>query len=131
MKARNLNMLKKGDVILALAVIAMAIGGFAAYRLYGAGDGHIMAVIKQENRVIRMIELNTVEKPEKIIINGDYSNTVLVEKGRVRFEEATCPDKICVRTGWLSRKGSSAVCIPNHAIIKIEGVNEQVDGGTY
>ena len=124
-------MLKKGDIVLALAVLVLAFGGFAAYRLYSAGDGHIMAVIKQDSRVIRKIDLNTVEKPEKIIINGDYSDTILVEKGRVRFEEATCPDKVCVRTGWLSRKGSSAVCLPNHTIIKIEGVNEQVDGGTY
>jgi hypothetical protein len=81
--------------------------------------------------VIRKINLDDVDKPERIVIKGEYEEVILAEKGRIRFEDANCPDRVCVKTGWLSRKGDIAVCLPNRTIIKIEGESRDVDGGTY
>jgi hypothetical protein len=72
-----------------------------------------------------------VKSTQIITVGGKYKETILVEKGRIRFEEANCPDLVCVRTGWLSRQGDIAVCLPNRTIIKIEGEGSKVDGVAY
>ena len=55
------------------------------------------------------------------------SVTLRVEGGRIRFEESGCPDKVCVHTGWLSRSGQTAACLPAGVILRIEG---GADAGT-
>jgi len=66
------------------------------------------------------IDLDAVTEPREIKLQGHYHETILVEKGRIRFKEADCPDKICVKTGWLQEPGDTAVCLPNRAVITIE-----------
>ncbi|WP_010252419.1 NusG domain II-containing protein [Acetivibrio cellulolyticus] len=129
----SMNMLKKGDIILVaivIAIIAISFGGISIYKS-GGKNTHKVAVIKVNDRVIEEIDLDTVTEPRKIEIPGYYNEVVLVEKGRIRFEEAQCPDKLCVKTGWLSERGDMAACIPNSALIKIEGQSEKVDVVTY
>lgn len=79
-----------------------------------------IAVITQNHKLVERIDLNTVTEPREIILPGKYHEIIEVEKGRIRFKEADCPDKICVKTGWLTKVGDIAVCLPNKAIIKIE-----------
>lgn len=124
-------MLKKGDIYLVAAVLLIALAGFAALKINSGGEGHKIAVIKQDGKVIRKVDLDSVKKSEEMILKGNYTNTILLEKGRIRFEDADCPNKDCVRAGWLSAKGAVAVCLPNKVTIKIEGANLQIDGGTY
>ncbi len=124
-------MLKKGDIILIAAIILLTAAGFAARAFYGSGGGHRVAVIKQDGRVIERIDLDAVREARKITVKGEYIDVILVEKGRIRFEEADCPNLDCVRTGWISGKGASAVCLPNRTSIRIEGESDKVDGTTY
>ncbi len=124
-------MLKKGDVFLVVIILVVAAAGYGAMKLWNAGGGHREAVIKQDGKIVKRINLDSVSKPEEIILQGSYTNKLLVEKGRIRFEDADCPNRDCVKTGWLSDRGSVAVCLPNKVMIKIEGVNEEIDGGTF
>ena len=39
----------------------------------------------------------------------------------MRFVESQCYDHTCERTGWVSRVGDTAVCLPNRMMIKIVG----------
>jgi hypothetical protein len=98
--------------------------GLVAAFSYGINlnkGGHIGAVITQNDKVIKRIDdLDKVEKPYTISVSGDYHNLILVEKGRIRFEKSDCPNQICVHTGWLTKYGDIAVCMPNKAIISIE-----------
>lgn len=80
---------------------------------------HRIAVIKQDQKVIERIDLNAVTEPREIKLPGKYNETIEVEKGRIRFKEADCPDKICVKTGWLEKPGDTAVCLPNRAVVTI------------
>ena len=124
-------MLKKGDIFLIAGILFFAVAGFGLMKIINSSDGHKVAVIKQDGRVVKRIDLDSVIIPEEILIQGSYSNILLVEKGRIRFADADCPNRDCVKSGWQSSKGSVAVCLPNKTIIKIEGINEEIDGGTY
>jgi hypothetical protein len=128
-----MSMLKKGDLVLAAVLVAAALGAAAAigvYRNLNAGSEKT-AVIKYGSHVIKRVDLNKADSPQRIEISKEYKQVVLIEKGRIRFEESECPDKICVNTGWLSHMGQTAVCVPNRTIIIIEGEPEELDGVTY
>lgn len=43
-----------------------------------------------------------------------------IEGGRVRVTDSPCPDKICEKMGWISKKGQQILCVPNQLIISIE-----------
>ena len=124
-------MLKKGDLLLIGIILAVAAAGFGLMKLGNAGEGHREAVISQDGKIIQKIDLDSVNESVEITIPGDYTNKLLIENGRIRFVDSDCPNKDCVKTGWISAKGSMAVCLPNKVMIKIEGVNEEIDGGTY
>ena len=45
-------------------------------------------------------------------------------------ESASCPDQICVRSGFISRAGQSIVCVPNEVVISLgSGTGEEGGGG--
>lgn len=123
--------MKKGDKIAAmiiLGLILVSVIGFFVYKQYSKGSHHI-AVIKQDGKVIKTIDLDEVKEKTEIKIpykDKDY-NTIEVEPGRIRFIDADCPDKVCVKTGWISEPGQTAVCLPHKLMIKIDGQNPKYD----
>ncbi|MCX7883047.1 MAG: NusG domain II-containing protein [Brevinematales bacterium] len=44
-----------------------------------------------------------------------------IKKGKVRMLESDCPDHICVKKGWIFRKGDAIICMPNHVVVEILG----------
>lgn len=52
--------------------------------------------------------------------NG-YHYTIEYEAGRIRISQADCPDQVCVQTGWVSRLGQVAACVPGHLILSVDG----------
>jgi len=114
-------MIKKGDVVLVVIIFLVFTIGFAGFRLWQSSrNKDLIAVITQNDKVIERIDLNKVEEPRTITLSGDYHNIVRVEKGRIRYEDSDCPNRICVNTGWLYKYGDIAVCLPNKTIIQIE-----------
>lgn len=122
-------MIKKGDILLLIFVILISIILFLVINQSKEND--LIAVIRHEDRIVKRIDLNNVERDYSLVIKGKYTNTVKVEKGRIKVADSDCPHKICVKTGWLTKKGETAVCIPNRLIIKIKGKIHNVDGITY
>jgi Uncharacterized protein conserved in bacteria len=132
-------MLKKGDVILLLIIVlgilsAVFFGRGNAISLSSSGSsfqnsGTVTAIVKKDDVVVRRINLSSLKKREVIKISGLYQATIVAEKNRIRFLQSSCPDKVCVKTGWLSHPGEIAVCLPNKVIIKLEqSKNQNVDG---
>ena len=88
-------------------------------------DENLIATVTKDSEVIKTINLNEVEQGYYIDIDSAPEVRIRVEKGRIRFCEADCPDKLCVRYGWLESSADSAVCLPAKVVISISG---QKDG---
>lgn len=41
--------------------------------------------------------------------------------GAIRFLEAPCPGKLCIRQGAAHRVGEKLVCVPSRVVVSIEG----------
>ena len=46
------------------------------------------------------------------VISGDITLTIEIRDGCARVAESDCPDRICQKTGWISRKGETVICAP-------------------
>lgn len=128
----NIRMLKKGDLIL-IVCIGIIAGLILAWNTFSSASSshHITAVITQDGKVIKTIALNTVKNPEYVYLNKGIKQVILAEKGRIRFSESECRDKICVKTGWLTKTGDKAVCMPSKTVITIVGDSKQIDSISY
>jgi len=47
--------------------------------------------------------------------------TVAVKGGRIAITGSDCPDKTCVRTGFIGVPGQITACLPNRLMIRIAG----------
>lgn len=115
-------MRKYSTLIIVGIVIIVAVLGFAGLKFSQNFNksNHMVAIIKHADKVIERINLDSVIEPRNIVVSKNYHNNIRVEKGRIKFEEANCPDKICVHTGWLTNNGDLAVCMPNKVLVCIE-----------
>ena len=123
--------MKKGDIIAAIIILFLVCGSFVGvyvYKQHIKGTHHI-AVIKQDGKIIKTIDLDTVKRNSefKVYYQNTHYNTIDVQPGKIHIVDADCPDKLCVKTGWLSQPGQTAVCPPHKLVITIEGKNSEVD----
>ncbi|MBC8545070.1 NusG domain II-containing protein [Bianquea renquensis] len=45
--------------------------------------------------------------------------TFQIQDGKIRFLSSDCPDQVCVRTGFISLAGQTAVCLPHRLVVRI------------
>ncbi len=71
-------------------------------------------------------------KVESFSLRRDYSKSftsargrvrVLVEDGKARVDDSTCPQKICLHTAPISLEGERIICVPNHFLLEVEAQN--------
>ena len=61
-----------------------------------------------------------------VSLNGG-SNIMVIKNGKACVESADCPDKVCVRQGWVSRMGECITCLPNRLVIEVMKLDDSVD----
>ena len=62
--------------------------------------------------------------------DGIILNRICIEPGRIRVEEANCPDQVCVNQGWIKDSALPIVCLPNKLILEITGGESAADAIT-
>ena len=127
MKSRFPLFQKRDLLIFLLAAVLAGVGFWQWIPKSGAP----VAVIEQDGKEVRRVELYSITQPETLVLDGEISVTVLLEPGQVSIIRSDCPDQICVNTGVLTRPGESAVCLPARVAVRIVGKSESgVDGMT-
>lgn len=110
-------------VILFLAVVSVIL----LFSLRQADSEEKTALIIQNGVVIERIRLDTLDRTVTLEYCGEYPGVIEAQKGRIRFREAACPDQVCVGTGWISKNGQIAVCLPGNILIKISATDSPED----
>lgn len=104
-------MVKKADIVLIALVLLISLGLF------------FLLVPKKTGTTV-VIRVNN-EEVERLSINQDTvfqleNNTIKIRDGSVYMETATCPDKVCINQGKISKSGQSIICLPNSVIVEVE-----------
>jgi len=108
---------KKSDIIIILLIISAAIGFLLWQRAMPTAT---TATISIDSAVQRTIDLSTA-KDEIFKIDGHDNITFEIKDGAIRIMESDCHDRICIRAGFISKKGQSAVCLPNRTVVELSG----------
>lgn len=56
---------------------------------------------------------------------GEY--VIEIKDGKVRMLSALCPDKLCVRQGWVAHAYEPIICLPQKVIVSIEEERKEQD----
>lgn len=127
-------MMRRGDKILIIIIAAaIAIGyGWKIYVGYKFRNSQGIASIEINGKPYGRYDLGKVgSKIIKLELPDDENSVVEFNDGKVRIKDADCPDRICVKTGWVSKPGEMIVCIPYKVVIKVSGEKQDVDINAY
>lgn len=98
-------------LLLAVSVFFMTDRGGGAKKLYLISAGGK-----------KQIEM----KPDLIKLDGGDVLIEVTAEG-ARFIESDCPNKICIKHGWVTGCSDTAVCVPNKYALVIECSEEEYD----
>ena len=110
------------DLLLVIVLILLAGGLYIGNRIMNRKPAVIVEV-SIDGVVVEELDLS---KDMEIVIKGYQggTNTLVIENGQAYIADATCPDKICIYQGKISRSGEMIICLPNRMIAKIVGQEE-------
>lgn len=105
------------DIIAITVVFILALGLYMGYGLY-MGNNADYAEIIYDGQVIERLPLN---KDTEYIPEINRNIIIEIKDEKIHFKHSDCPDKICINTGWLSKPGQTAVCLPNKISVVVKG----------
>ncbi|MGE5587679.1 MAG: NusG domain II-containing protein [Clostridia bacterium] len=119
---------KKADLILTLVIVSAAATILAGQSIGRSRQQDAVSArevtIEVDNRPFRTVPFSQVTEVMTVDVPAGGGRTVTVEiaeDGRARVLASDCPDKVCVKTGWIDRPGELIVCLPNRVVVKIQG----------
>ncbi len=114
----------KNDILLILALLVLAGAAYGVLRLTREPGNE--AAVTVDGQLVLAVPL-TREATVTVGENRGFRNVVEVSGGRVRVTDADCPDRLCVRQGWIRYSGESIVCLPHKLVVTVRGSEHDLD----
>ncbi len=115
---------KKSDVTIIAAIIILSLMLFGAYRFF-YGNIPAKAEIYYYSQLVRTVELSKANAGIFSIPQNEDVVFQITENGQIAFIESSCPDKVCIHTGFIQTVGQYAACLPNGIMVKIVPAGER------
>ncbi len=101
----------------------VVLAGLAAVIALGA---HAWSRGPAERAIVRaagsIVETPALTRAHTVSVKGPLGMTLIeIEPGRARIARDPSPRQLCVRQGWLSQAGDTALCLPNQVSLEIRG----------
>ena len=112
--------MKKKDMILIVAVLAISLISFAAIKMTQKDGKEVYKTSIKKDQIYQI--------PEK---NG--TNVMQIKDGKVIMKKADCKDQICADHKAIEKSGETIVCLPHKVVIEIQsedGKEQELDGVT-
>ncbi|MCD6595436.1 NusG domain II-containing protein [bacterium] len=119
-----LKKLKIGDFIIAISVLFL---GFLPLIARHSSTAESFSIYLDGKKISRL----SAGKDTTFSLDARLGKVIIeINDGRARVIESSCPEKICVRTGFIGKVGQSVACVPNKLLIVAEGKEkrEKFDG---
>ena len=116
---------KFGDFMAVGLVFILAVIVFLGYLSANKSVENAKVQIYHNNELLQEFPLNSNEEII-YVVEGTYTNKIIIRDGEVFIEYANCPGTDCVHSGSISKPGRSLVCLPNKVEIRITGSSDIV-----
>lgn len=117
--------MKQRILIIVLAAIFVAAAVCSVFVLCAPKKNTVR--IKSGEKVLFTLDLNSEKNREFDVQCGGGVNTVEIKDGKIRVKSADCPDKTCVKMGWLESSAMPIVCLPHRMVIEFVDSDDDVD----
>lgn len=108
--------MKKNDYFLIGLVLIISLI-FIGFNFLKSKKNPEKIVIYLDDKVYKEYPIDSNEDIS-IKTNSGFNKVKIHDKG-VEIIDASCPDKVCVKTGFVNNSSKNIVCIPNKISIKI------------
>lgn len=116
----------KIKILIAVAAVIFAAGVIASVIILNAPKKNNVQ-IKSGGKVLYTLDLSQEHDRSFEIKTDSGSNTVEIKDGKIRVKDADCPDKTCMRMGWLDSSAMPIVCLPHGLVISFTDADGGVD----
>lgn len=109
--------MKKKDIFLVIGIIFVIIILFIVNNIKNNKKSEAIEIYIN-NKLYKSIP---IDEDEDLKIEGEFGyNYIKIHDNGVEITEASCPDKVCVESGFISKPSERIVCMPNKVVIKIK-----------
>ncbi len=116
---------RKADIFLLVGLLILCAAILLPSYFAASSKKDLTAVVMQNGEEVKEIALSDITEAYTFTLNTDPSVTIAVEPGCIYYASADCPDKVCVKTGKLTKAGDTAACLPSKTLIVIRGTAEK------
>ncbi len=108
------------DIVLIVLLLAICIAAIMITGRRSQKGSYVCITVNGEVQTYLPLDVDGV-----FPLNGG-TNTLHIENGSAYMVEASCPDKICITQGKISKTGQQIVCLPNRLIVTVTSSPEEV-----
>lgn len=108
--------MKKKDFILIFVILLIAVVSFGINHFTNAKSGKQIEIYV-DNELYKTYDID--DEDEFKIESEEGYNVVKIHNHGAQITEASCPDKVCIHEGFITKPSESIVCLPNKVHIKI------------
>ena len=108
----------RNDILLGAGVVALAAVLYLAFLFFQAPGGEVVVQVNGTEWGRYALKDDC-----RVVIPGieNGSNVLMISNGTAWMVQASCPDKLCVKSGKIQSQGETIVCLPNRVVVTIEG----------
>ena len=108
--------MKKKDFILIFIILLIVVASFGINHFTNAKSGKQIEIYV-DNELYKTYDID--DEDEIKIESEEGYNVVKIHNHGAQITEASCPDKVCIHEGFITKPSESIVCLPNKVHIKI------------
>lgn len=84
----------------------------------------LSAHVYHEDQLVFSLDL--ADEPAGTHEIEDYPGFILETdgEGAIRIQQSPCPDKLCMRAGYLKHPGEQAICLPLELVLQLQGEDD-------
>ncbi|MCL2772085.1 MAG: NusG domain II-containing protein [Oscillospiraceae bacterium] len=113
-------------LLFAVLIIIAIIIAIIYYMIAGHAYDGVVCEISVDGKVVQTVDLS--EPDCEFTLPQNKNIRFSVKNHAIAFIASDCPDKICIRTGYINQVGQTAACLPNRVIIRIAAANGESGG---
>lgn len=113
------------DKLLFVFLVIFAIASFFFIsELYPSGNSVRISV---DNKTAYALPL---DEDHMVTVKGPLGEGLIeIKNGKVHMKDAPCPDKLCVKQGWIDK--GAIVCLPNKMVVTVNGGKQNFEVSEY
>ena len=117
------------DVLLVAGLLVLAV--LLLLPRSESGENAVFVIASEDDSKRTKTEYPLWEDTRITVHSQGVTMTVVCENGRVRVENADCPDGICMKTGSIGKTGESIVCLPAKTAVTVKNGKQEAPDADF